>query len=308
MTYGDRADLGRGVSEVFAPGSLRPESPTINVKHDPGRIVSTTPEIRERANRVEVEFDASAEVRAMVRNGLDRMSIEFRSLAERFDTSSFTREIREAALTGVALVEQPAYRETAVELRGAWKKAAMTGGRKRRDWARGRIPTKTKCDCECIAPVTTVVFEEQAFQPLVQRVNSGAWQVLAIIGNRGPHNVVASTLSGMRLSLAATGGDLRFTIDDAAANTPAGKSLVDADALAPVVARPLIDHDDPETVYRDEGEVRIYRSAIFRTLLLKYAADRAGWLNLFWWIPDPDDPPAPGQISLPWWANPAELV
>lgn len=308
MTYGDRADLGRGVSEVFARGSLRPESPKINVRHDPGRIVSAAPEIRDRGDRVEVEFDASAEVRAMVRGGLDRMSIEFRSLAERFDTASFTREIREAALTGVALVDRPAYRETPVELRGQWKKAAMTGKRKRRSWARGKIPTGQVCDCDCIQPVTKLRFEPDAFKPLVKRVESGDWQVLAIIGNRGPHNVVASTVSSMRLSFAVSGGDLNFEIDDAAANTPAGRSLSEADALAPVIARPLVDHDDPDTVWHDDGDLRVYESAMFRTILLKYAAERMGWLNLDWWIPDPDDAPAPGPVQVPWWANPAELV
>lgn len=119
MLYGDAADLGRGVREVFAPGALKPgDVPARITEGHGGPVVAPAPEIRFEHDRLEVEFSAEPEIRARVQRGeLRHFSIEFISRAERFLTDTFTREIREAILTGVALVPNPAYRQTSAEAR-----------------------------------------------------------------------------------------------------------------------------------------------------------------------------------------------
>ena len=120
MLYGDAADLGRGVREVFSPGALKPgDVPARITDGHGGPVVAATPEIRFDQDRVSVEFDAGPEIRNRVAGGqLKHFSIEFISRAERFFTDTFTREIREAVLTCIALVPNPAYRATSAEARG----------------------------------------------------------------------------------------------------------------------------------------------------------------------------------------------
>lgn len=119
MLYGDKADLGRGVREVFSTGSLAAgDVPARITDGHGGPVVSATPEIRYEQDRVEVEFEAPPEIRSRVSSGqLRHFSIEFISRSERFDTMNFLREIREATLVGVALVPNPAYRQTSAEAR-----------------------------------------------------------------------------------------------------------------------------------------------------------------------------------------------
>ncbi len=327
MTYGDIAELGRGVVESFIPGSLRPESVKVNVAHGP-EIVSDAPEVRDDGKRVEISFPATERVKQLVRDGYNRMSIEFRAVRESFDAINFRRTIREAVLSGVALVERPAYPQTSVELRGAWKRALDQGAKpSSTPWVRGSVPTGTVCDCECIAPVTKVSFLAGAFRGMVAAVKQGH-TVTAVIGNRGPHNVIGSTSSNMLLSFvggAAIGSivggkdepyrkggfdesepepraapeQLLIEIDSTAANTPGGKSLIDSDAIAPAVIRPLIDHEHELTEWEDVGDTRVYSSAFFRTLLVKAAPERRGWRGLEWWQPDADDQKSAPE---PWWA------
>ena len=92
---------------------------------------------------------------------------------------------------------------------------------------------------------------------------------------------------------------LVIEIDSTAANTPAGRSLIDADAIQPAVVRPLIDHDHEQTQWEDVDGVRRYSSVFFRTLLVKAAPERRGWRNIEWWQPDADDSKA---AEIPWWA------
>ena len=121
MTYGDRATIGRGVSEVFLPGSLKPsgDTPPRVVNGHGGATVALSPDIDFGEKEVRLEFDAPPEVRSRVASGeLGHFSIEFVSRAERFHAGRMEREIREATLVAVALVTNPAYRSTKAEARG----------------------------------------------------------------------------------------------------------------------------------------------------------------------------------------------
>ena len=120
----------------------------------------------------------------------------------------------------------------------------------------------------------------------------------------GAHNALGTTATGaVRLSRSRAG--MQVTLSEAAAQTPAGQSLQAADAISPAIVRPLIDHDDPRTVFADAGNVRTYRSAWVQVLLFKAAPTRAGWNPVLWWIPedeDEDDDEDGPPVALPWWA------
>lgn len=139
IRYGDTAALpfGRERFEVGAFGELGTADVILNVAHDRGRPIARTggggltldddatrlamhaelPETRE-AN------DALANVRAGILRGL---SIEFR--AERERMAGNVRIIERARLTGIALVDRPAYPESGVQARHA-----APGAPRRRVW------------------------------------------------------------------------------------------------------------------------------------------------------------------------------
>ena len=126
MRYGDVARLPFG-AERFEPGAfgeIRAADVILNVQHDRGRPVARTggglnldddlarlaihaelPETREAD-------DALANVKAKILRGF---SIEFKAVRERM--AGNVRIIERARLTGIALVDRPAYMESAVSAR-----------------------------------------------------------------------------------------------------------------------------------------------------------------------------------------------
>ena len=123
MRYGDTARLGNGVTEKFHAGSLKPaDNMIVNIQHGE-EVVDDSPSVEFRDDVVEIEFNASEPVRDRIKKGeLRFMSIEFNSVKEFFDTTSFTRNIYDAVLNGVALVRNPAYKGTYAELRSDFTK------------------------------------------------------------------------------------------------------------------------------------------------------------------------------------------
>ena len=257
----------------------------LNVGHDSDIVIAHTGaglEFRDSRRALEVRAtlpDIPAANRALdaVKAGeLRGFSIEFHAEAERRESG--IRVVERADLVGVGLVREPSYAGSVAEVRGAWKKAAMSPGARKRDWARSTIPTGKTCDCECAGPVDQIRIMENAFNEMIRRAIEGAADDIAqaVIGNTGPHNNLGTTATGaVRLSKAA--GGMRVTLSEAAKETPAGRSLRQADATAPAVARPLIDHDHELTSYRDVGGVRIYESAFAPVILFKSAPGRKGW-------------------------------
>ena len=268
MRYGDTASLGRGVSEVFAPGSLIPaQAVAANIRHtddilDPSAVVTA------HDDRVEVEFDAPPEVRAMVRSGeLPHLSIEFQSESERFDTGSFTRTINRAALHGVALVPNPAYRETSVELR------------QDDAWLTGSIPVGREAKCICIGPECEIVeFERSSFDQVLADVEAGTRDVAATSGRLGASEILGSTGAGtLRLSRNDDGG-LGVALTGASRDTDAAQALVNSHRAAPAIVRPILNNDASTFTERlVRGRlVRTYSNAVLVAILIKFA-DSFGW-------------------------------
>ena len=286
MRYGDRASLGRGVSEVFAPASLRPDADMlVNIRHDPGKVVSTAPAVQFLPDRVEVEFDAPPAVLDEVRNGgLRHFSIEFRAQAEHFDTASFTRTVKDAVLAGVALVDRPAYRGTSVEVRQDDLAAFIAGGFAEHGlegevWAAGKVAAEVVQECKCLGQeCTKVMFQPGAWQQSVEDATSGARDIAAQAGSLGAQDIIASTAAGTMSLRTAPNGALLAALGGASKRTPAATALRESAPAAPPLVRPIIDQELSDWVEEDMGGelVRIYSRVHLRSLLIKWA-DTEGW-------------------------------
>ena len=127
LNYGDVASVG-GISERFEPGAFGDVAGldiVLNVQHErtrpiartagAGLTLSDSPESLTMA----VELPDTADARdtlALVKAGVLRgVSLEFQAISERFEQG--VRIISDARLTGLAIVDKPAYSESTVQAR-----------------------------------------------------------------------------------------------------------------------------------------------------------------------------------------------
>ena len=80
------------------------------------------------------------------------LSVEFRAIEEHVEAD--VRVITKAILSGIGLVDRPAYPQSLAEAR-------------RRYWYRGYIPKGTKVDCRCKDGCDSVVIEDAEFSETV---------------------------------------------------------------------------------------------------------------------------------------------
>lgn len=141
IPYGQAARIA-DFTERFLPGSLSFGDVIANRQHDrhrplartDGGGLSLTDSATELRARIELPDTADGrDVRELVRLGVLRgLSAEFRTLKDEWEGSQ--RTIREAQLTGLAIVDVPAYAGAGIEAREAveWLKAgclrARSGG------------------------------------------------------------------------------------------------------------------------------------------------------------------------------------
>lgn len=118
LVYGDVAPEFRERFEAGAFGEVPPAMP-LNLQHDSALIVVPDAALTDGARSLEVRADlpeGSAALSLVRRGALTGFSIEFRSQSERVEGG--IRVIERAELSGLALVDTPAYRESAAEVRG----------------------------------------------------------------------------------------------------------------------------------------------------------------------------------------------
>ena len=116
MDYRDRSPTHR---ERFLPGALAPVPDTLalNLLHD-GELEIGTAYLSDGPERLEFRADVGTRaVAELIRDAYIRgASIEFHADAERRDADG-TRVVERARLTGLALVREPSYPASRVELR-----------------------------------------------------------------------------------------------------------------------------------------------------------------------------------------------
>ena len=126
MVYGSHAKFG-GFTETFAPGSLRGgDDVIVNLQHDRARPVARTgagltltdgPDALHASIQLP-DTSYAREARELINAKILRgFSVEFRAVKEEWQGR--LRTIREAKLLGFALVDRPAYPESAIAMRFA---------------------------------------------------------------------------------------------------------------------------------------------------------------------------------------------
>ena len=123
VNYADCAKFG-SFTEQFLPGSIRLDDPILNLQHDRGKPVARAGAglvIEDGPQRMAMQATLpdtvyGRQARELVSAGILRgLSIEFRATKEKWDGQQ--RTIVEAVMTGIGLVDRPAYGRSEIEAR-----------------------------------------------------------------------------------------------------------------------------------------------------------------------------------------------
>ena len=272
MPYGS---IAPGFRERFEPGAFGdlPETMALNLQHDPGVVVAPSVALTDgpQALRAAATLADGSAALALVRRGALRgFSVEFRATAERREAG--VRVVARATLTGLALVDRPAYPAAGAEVR------ARSGRR-----MRSSVPYDKALACECIAQqgpgsggtcVPLAKFAKVAGEAMAEQMElafaDAQRDILAVAGNfrRPLGSVSKGTLRGR-----STDGGFEVEIDLPAGAV--GDEIVAANEAAGVVIRPLIDFDRSE--FTDTAEGREYTRPHLRAFLVGATDTKAGW-------------------------------
>ena len=140
IPYGRATRIGGAFDETFEPGSVRFENPIANRQHDRARPLARLGHGLALADgadalRASITLPDTAEgrdTRTLIESGvLTGLSAEFRAVREDWPAPD-SRVIREAVLTGLAIVDDPAHESALIAEVRARLEAPAT--RKRRIW------------------------------------------------------------------------------------------------------------------------------------------------------------------------------
>ena len=257
--YGVMVQEGRAARrrrEVFTPGAVQWPSDGVGVltRHHGAPEVRAVPE-RQPDGRITLRARATDAIREAVEGGRRYMSVEFHALRER-RTEGGIREVLQAFVPDVALVQSPEYAQTGVEVR------------QRRGGFRTRMKPGRKMSCKCAdGEASSVVFEIEAFRGVEDL------DVTAI--SRGAESVIASTATNSLRLRQLAGGALGISLSTL--DTAAGRATRELlDAGQPTYARPVWTTAESEFEVRDG--VAYVSAAWFQYLLVRPLpeADAAG--------------------------------
>ena len=123
IRYGDVATIGE-FSERFEPGSISFSDVIANIMHDRSKPVARTGSgltLSDGPDALRARIEApdtvyGREMRELLSAGLLRgLSVEFRAIEDHWEGS--TRIVRRAELTGIGVVDRPAYPDSAIAAR-----------------------------------------------------------------------------------------------------------------------------------------------------------------------------------------------
>ena len=281
LRYGDVADMGR-FREMFVAGAFSPiGSVALNLQHDESRVLAKSGNglvlaDGRRSLEVRAELRGKAEHDLVRRGALRGFSIEFRAKNQRYEGG--TRIIESAELTGLALVDEPAYSESLAEARrarGTGKTARLKAGRV----LRSKIPYDKSLACECLkrgggaACIPLARFSKVAGDGMAEVINSALAEARDVLAVMGEYKRPIASASRGTLRARSTADGLEIDIDLTSGEV--GDAVVDAHLSAGVVVRPLIDFDRSEFTDTDRG--REYTKPWLRALLVGSTDSKGGW-------------------------------
>ena len=261
MKYGE-ISTGAPRPERFIPGAFEYQDVILNVQHERGRPIARTdggglhlidsqealtmradlPETREGADTLEL-------VRKSILRGL---SVEFRAISERYEAG--VRVIEKALLSGIGLVDKPAFDGSRVEAR-----------RIRGITFTFRIPYRRPLRCQCCPKADIVDFEPEAFTESLANK-----EVLLIAGDY--KGALASKNRGTLRTKQTKDG---LEADSDIADTQAGKDILAQAVDIPIYARPVVDFERSEFEVID-GIAKV-KNAYLRAFLLGPTDANEGW-------------------------------
>ena len=258
--------------ERFEPGAFgEVRAVDLNLQHDPGTVLARAATLTDgpEALRVSAELPEGAGALALVRRGALRgFSVEFRAKAERREGG--VRVVARAVLSGLALVDRPAYPGAGAEVRAR-------SGRT----LRSTVPYDRDLACECIsqggagsACVPLARFSKEAGEAMAEAINQAyeeaARDVLAVFKDYS-----RPLGSARRGTLRARDGGDGLTVEVDLPTGEAGDMAVSASEAAGIIVRPLIDMDRSEFTDTDRG--REYTRPHVRAFLVGSTDARDGW-------------------------------
>lgn len=263
IRYGEHGSVR---AERFSPGAFTSrESPlTLDAFHDPAWPVAVEPQLEvidgPEALTVAAELRSvapglpgSAPLALIRDRTLRGLSVAFTAKRERLVDG--VRVIDEAHLHGIGAVPQPEYAGSRIELR-------QGGG-----WLTASVPLNMTLQCECQGPdCDSVSFDAGAFSELID----GPDEVLAVAGDFS--KPLGSKQRGTLL-MEETDDGLQIELTT---QSPAGREVSEAAAVAPVYVRPLIDVD--ASTWRMVGGTRVFSNVVAAALLVKATTNADGWL------------------------------
>ena len=264
MPYGTVSpDFG----ERFEPGAFAPvPAVSLNIQHDASMTIVPAAGVvlRDGPAALEVRAELPQGAASLVRRGALRgLSVEFNAIRERLEAC--IRVVERATLTGIGLVDRPAYPAAGAEVRAR-------SGRT----VRQRIPSGEPVACECAGLCKRVMFMQDAMREAIEAGFQDAVEVLAVRGSYG--TPLASKSAG---SVRATlDGDDAIVEVDLPTGPDGDAVLRDIENTGAVVVRPYVDRDLSEgDIERRESpdDVLVYRKIVIRSFVVGATDARDGW-------------------------------
>ena len=277
MVYGD---VSPDFRERFEPGAFgEVRAIDLNLQHDPAVVVARGASLTDGPEALRVAAtlpEGSAALALVRRRALAGFSIEFHAKAERREAG--VRVVERAELTGLALVDRPAYPGARPEVRA------------RSGWTlRAEMPIGRRLQCECDGPARVI--------ELTTSFND-MWEEAFAEGTRG---IVAAFLDSYAMPLASTSqGTLRGSIQGVGfegrrpvvevdvPDSEAGRAAIAAWQDSGVIARPFVADMKGEII----NGVRRVTGGVVRALIVTATDARGGW-------PPVEIIPTPDRLSEP---------
>ena len=262
MTYGEVANGDYG-PERFAPMSLEfsGDGVILNLQHQ--RVVPLARtgggglELQETDGRLVMraqlpDTQSASETLELIRQKiLKGLSVEFRVVEQHIENG--VRVITKALLSGIGVVDTPAYSGSVVEAR---RRYGFIGT------VKGHIPKGKKVDCRCKDGCDSAVIEDAEFSETV-------------IGVRGSYGEALGSTKRGTLRIAPRKDGSGWDIEQDLPDTTQARDLMASSKSADVYARPFMDAQKSDVVV--EGTTATYKKGVVRAIVFESTDQAEGW-------------------------------
>lgn len=259
--------------ERFEPGAFgEVRAVDVNLQHDPAIVLARAATLTDspRALTVRAELDEGSGAAALVRRGALRgFSVEFHARAERSEAG--VRVVERAELSGLALVDRPAYPAAGAEVR------ARSGTTLQQD-----IPLDREVRCECVGVQCRWAELGPPLQEAFDEAFRRADEILAVRGTYGTP-LASKGRGSVRAGAHHTGDEAFVRVEVDLPEGPDGDQIVrDIDNTGATRVRPYLDRnlsigeERPSGVEPGALTMR-YSRIVLRSLVVGATDAIAGW-------------------------------